>query len=208
MTPVPRPDLVPGPRLLEFRPPGRVAVPLAFARSATGRHHEILSPLGRTPSDADIAILHRAGSLVRDADHALLAFPGAWLRIAREDAFHPQPTLATVLAPVAPDADFAYLAGPEDARGWALQAAEGCPEGHLVEISPAIDPTAHARLAFAARVPASVLPLVAGRETLHPLEMLHAPGALLLLAGPMRSRRHRSSDPRPTLLCAWPLPAA
>lgn len=208
MTPVPCPDLVPMTRPLQFRVPGRVSLPLAYARSSTLRRHTVFSLLGTPPSDADANLLHAAGRLVRDTDHALLAFPGAWLRIAGEDVFYPQPTLATVLAPVAPDADFAYLAGPGDARGWALQIAEGCPEGHLVEISPAIEPTAHARLAFAARVPASVLPLVAGRETLHPLQMLHAPGALLLLAGPMRVAGCCSSDHRPTLLCAWPLPPA
>ena len=80
------------------------------------------------------------------------------------------------------------------------------PEGHLVEISPAIELIAHARLAFAACVPASVPPSVAGRETLYPLEMLHAPGALLLLAGPMRVAGCCSSDYRPTLFCLWPLP--
>jgi hypothetical protein len=193
------------PPLLGFRAPGRVRIPLVYLPSSARHRHAVLAPLGQAPDAADVRLVHRASHLADDAEQALLVFPGAWLRIAGCSALHPQPVLDAVLGPVSPDADFAWLAGPPDALPWARRAAEGLSDGDLVEISPVVAPTAHARLACAARLPASVFQRLAGIETLHSIHLLRAAGALLLLAAP---GPHLRCDPRPSLLCAWTLDPA
>jgi len=194
---VPRPDL-----LRPFRARPRLSRPVLFARSSRTRRHCPLSPLMEGVAEADSAIAWDAGGEVAGEEDALLGLPGAWLRIAGEHAFHPQPELRAVLGAIAPDSDLHWLHGPPAALPWARAQAEGLPEGHLRTIHPVCRTSSHARLAFAAFLPEALQRTVAGRETLQPLQILHAPGALLLLAGPGPGARTNDPD----LLCAWPLP--
>ena len=200
MSDVPRPDL-----LRPFRARPRLSRPVLFARPSCTRRHRPLSPLPEGISEADSAIARDAGVEVAGEEDALLGLPGAWLRIAGEHAFHPQPALRAVLGAITPDADLHWLHGPSAALPWARAQAEGLPEGHLRTIHPVCGTSSHARLAFAAFLPEVLQRTVAGRETLQPLLILHAPGALLLLAGSGLGGCANTPD-TPDLLCAWPLP--
>lgn len=197
MSDVPRPDL-----LRPFRVRPRLSRPVLFARSSRTRRHCPLSPLMEGISEVDSVIAWDAGVEVAGEEDAILGLPGAWLRIAGKDAFRPQPELRAVLGTVSPDADLHWLQGPPAALAWARAKADGLPQDHLRTIHPACGTSSHVRLAFASFLPDVLQRTVAGRETLQPLQILHAPGALLLLAGPGPG----ACTNNPDLLCAWPLP--
>jgi len=197
---VPRPDL-----LRPFRTRPRLSRPVLFGRSSCARRYCPLSPLSEEISEADSAIAWDAGIEVDGEDDALLGFPGAWLRITGKHVFHPQPALRAVLGTITPDADLYWLHGPSAAFPWACAQAEGLLEGYLRTIHPVCGISSHARLGFAAFLPEALQGTVAGRETLQPLLIFRAPGALLLLAGSGLGACINVPETL-DLLCVWPLP--